>query len=107
MYTVYSFLQSFFEFFFLYITENTLCLTYGFNWIIEKFSFFASYVNLLADISEIFSISLLSSLLLLSILSFTVFIHKHTSSFIENNFQKNSFKSGKISLFEHFFKKFL
>ena len=77
---------------------------YGLDLMVNKLSLSLSYINLIADISEIFGVGLVASFLLLSLLSCMVFFHKNASSFIENNFKTTQQTNSKISSYSFFLK---
>lgn len=87
---MYYFLQTTLEFLKFYFYENTICLIYGFDWMINKFSMSMGCINLVADLSEIFGVVLVSLLLLVTIVSTVAFIHSKVSNSLQSHLVDNN-----------------
>lgn len=79
-----------------YLTENLYCLAYGFDLIASKYMLFASYLDLITDISEAFGVWVALLVLILSAITAMVVIQQTiTYSFnsltksVPNSFNKS------------------
>lgn len=64
---------------FSYLNENLSCLFYGTDVLVTRYAFFASYHDLLADISEAFGVWVALLVLVVSSLTVLVSIQQTTS----------------------------
>ena len=77
---MYNFQYSFFSHFFQYIEENLYCLFYGIELLATRYSFFASYFDLLADLSEAFGVWIALLVLMTSTITAMAVIQQVTTS---------------------------
>lgn len=86
----------------LYLSENLTCMSYGLDLLIQELSLLVSYTSLLLDISEIFGVWLVVSILLLLALSSMIVIHRTSNVVLSDLNSKSLSSNGAVSNYKNF-----
>lgn len=86
----------------LYLSENLTCMSYGLDLLVQELSLLVSYTSLLLDISEIFGVWLVVSVLLLLALSSMIVIHRTSNTLLSDLNNKSLSSNGSVSNYKNF-----